>query len=155
MFNFIKTYTMSFLNQTPKEPLNNIVSPVVITNKDIQQSINTARNNMLKRKGLFPPVETSAELKTLEKNSECDYIMSLINTTILSAVEREKEHVGTHIDHKRLKHLRFESFTTCEKFMTYKKYLNEAGVNIYVYKNNKDINEVEYRILDNTLNVFH
>jgi hypothetical protein len=146
---------MSFVNQSSKESLNSVVDSSVILKSEFQNSINNARNNILKRKGLFPPIETSAELKMLEKNSECDYVMNLINQTILSAVEREKENVGTNIDFKRLKHLRYESLTTCEKFENYKKFLNDVGVNIYVYKNTKNINEIDYKILENNVDVFH
>ena len=146
---------MSFVNQSSKESLNSVVNSSVILKSEFQNSINNARNNILKRKELFPPIETSAELKMLEKNSECDYVMNLINQTILSAVEREKENVGTNIDFKRLKHLRYESLTTCEKFENYKKFLNDAGVNIYVYKNTRNINEIDYKILENNVDVFH
>jgi len=146
---------MSFVNQSTKESLNSVVDSSVILKSEFRNSINNARDNILKRKVLFPPIETSAELKKLEKNSECDYIMNLINQTILSAVEREKEYVGTNIDFKRLKHLRYESLTTCEKFENYKKFLNDAGVNICVYKNTRNINQIDYKILENNVDIFH
>ena len=56
---------MSFVNQSTKESLNSVVDSSVILKSEFRNSINNARDNILKRKGLFPPIETSAELKKL------------------------------------------------------------------------------------------
>jgi hypothetical protein len=154
MFNNIKSYLSQFSNMS--------VNNIAISNINLKESIENTRVEILKKKGMYPlgnnqglENEEFENIKKIEKNNECEYMFNTINSTILKTIKDEKESYTTDINANNLKHLRYESLNTCEKFELYKKFLNTNGININVYKSYNSINQIDYRLLSNKIDVFH
>jgi hypothetical protein len=152
MFNTLKQYLVLNMNKT--------IIPIAEqshsnANPTIKELLDKATHNILDKKGLLPPKNIDINTKYYEKNEECDYMIELVNKSISDAIQFEKEKVELSIDKSKLKHLRYESFETCTKFMSYKQSLKDNGIDINVYKNNSEHNTIEFKLLKKYVDVFH
>ncbi len=152
MFNTLKQYLVLNMNKTIIPIAEQSYSNTTPTIKEL---LDKATHNILDKKGLLPPKNIDTNTKFHEKNEECDYMIELVNKSISDAIQFEKERVELNIDKSKLKHLRYESFETCTKFMSYKQSLKDNGIDINVYKNNSEHNTIEFKLLKKYVDVFH
>jgi hypothetical protein len=115
--------------------------------------INKAREKYLTSKGYIPIEKTETSYE--EKLKECDYIMNTINNTILKTIENGSYKTQKELDINKLKHLRTESFETCENYNNYKQSLEKLNIGITVYKNTLELNEVSFNLMYKVVSVYH
>ncbi len=143
----------NLLSKISTSSSTSVLAPILLALPS-KENISNAINNILDKQNMLPK-DINKEEKDKELCNDCIYFIEEITKAIHNGVTNEKARVDINLDKNKFTHLKYISFEKCPQFDDFKKSLKERDIDVNVYKGNKELYLIEYKILDKRLEVYH